>query len=224
MDSNIEDMKKLVIFDLDGTLLNTIADLAAATNYALQACGYPTHDTDAYRFFVGNGINKLFERALPEGTRSKENVLKIRSLFVPYYNEHNADLSRPYPGIENLLETLQKKGYMLAVASNKYHEATQKLIKQYFPRINFLAILGQRENIPAKPDPQVVYEIMEKAGVERNEVVYIGDSSVDMQTGANAGVTTIGVCWGFRPRTELEAYNPSLIAEQAEDILHFLEK
>jgi len=224
LDSNIEDMKKLVIFDLDGTLLNTIADLAAATNYALQACGYPTHDTDAYRFFVGNGINKLFERALPEGTRSKENVLKIRSLFVPYYNEHNADLSRPYPGIENLLETLQKKGYMLAVASNKYHEATQKLIKQYFPRINFLAILGQRENIPAKPDPQVVYEIMEKAGVERNEVVYIGDSSVDMQTGANAGVTTIGVCWGFRPRTELEAYNPSLIAEQAEDILHFLEK
>lgn len=217
-------MKKLVIFDLDGTLLNTIADLAAATNYALQACGYPTHDTDAYRFFVGNGINKLFERALPEGTRSKENVLKIRSLFVPYYNEHNADLSRPYSGIENLLETLQKKGYMLAVASNKYHEATQKLIKQYFPRINFLAILGQRENIPAKPDPQVVYEIMEKAGVERNEVVYIGDSSVDMQTGANAGVTTIGVCWGFRPRTELEAYNPSLIAEQAEDILHFLEK
>lgn len=217
-------MKKLVIFDLDGTLLNTIADLAAATNYALQACGYPTHDTDAYRFFVGNGINKLFERALPEGTRSKENVLKIRSLFVPYYNEHNADLSRPYPGIENLLETLQKKGYMLAVASNKYHEATQKLIKQYFPRINFLAILGQRENIPAKPDPQVVYEIMEKAGVERNEVVYIGDSSVDMQTGANAGVTTIGVCWGFRPRTELEAYNPNLIAEQAEDILHFLEK
>lgn len=217
-------MKKLVIFDLDGTLLNTIADLAAATNYALQACGYLTHDTDAYRFFVGNGINKLFERALPEGTRSKENVLKIRSLFVPYYNEHNADLSRPYPGIENLLETLQEKGYMLAVASNKYHEATQKLIKQYFPRINFLAILGQRENIPAKPDPQVVYEIMEKAGVERNEVVYIGDSSVDMQTGANAGVTTIGVCWGFRPRTELEAYNPSLIAEQAEDILHFLEK
>lgn len=217
-------MKKLVIFDLDGTLLNTIADLAAATNYALQACGYPTHDTDAYRFFVGNGINKLFERALPEGSRSKENVLKIRSLFVPYYNEHNADLSRPYPGIENLLETLQKKGYMLAVASNKYHEATQKLIKQYFPRINFLAILGQRENIPAKPDPQVVYEIMEKAGVERNEVVYIGDSSVDMQTGANAGVTTIGVCWGFRPRTELEAYNPGLIAEQAEDILHFLEK
>jgi phosphoglycolate phosphatase len=217
-------MKKLVIFDLDGTLLNTIADLAAATNYALQACGYPTHDTDAYRFFVGNGINKLFERALPEGTRSKENVLKIRSLFVPYYNEHNADLSRPYPGIENLLETLQEKGYMLAVASNKYHEATQKLIKQYFPHINFLVILGQRENIPAKPDPQVVYEIMEKAGVERNEIVYIGDSSVDMQTGANAGVTTIGVCWGFRPRTELEAYNPSLIAEQAEDILHFLEK
>lgn len=217
-------MKKLVIFDLDGTLLNTIADLAAATNYALQTCGYPTHDTDAYRFFVGNGINKLFERALPEGKRSKENVLKIRSLFVPYYNEHNADLSRPYPGIEKLLENLQEKGYLLAVASNKYHEATQKLIKQYFPQIHFVAILGQRENVPAKPDPQIVYEIMEQAQADRKEVVYIGDSCVDMQTGANAGVTTVGVCWGFRPRTELEAYNPSLIAEQAEDILRFLEK
>lgn len=217
-------MKKLVIFDLDGTLLDTIADLAAATNYALQTCGYPQHDTDAYRFFVGNGINKLFERALPEQERSQENVLKIRSLFIPYYNQHNADLSRPYPGIETLLETLQQKGFLLAVASNKYHEATQKLIKQYFPQINFLAILGQRDHIPAKPDPQVIYEIMEKAQVERKEVVYIGDSCVDMQTGANAGVTTIGVCWGFRPRTELEAYNPSLIAEQAEDILLFLEK
>lgn len=96
-------MKRLVIFDLDGTLLNTIADLAAATNYALTQFGYPTHDTDAYRFFVGNGINKLFERALPESERTPENVLRIRSQFVPYYNLHNADLSRPYPGIEQLL-------------------------------------------------------------------------------------------------------------------------
>ena len=132
-------MKKLVIFDLDGTLINTIADLAGATNYALKACG-----------FVGNGINKLFERALPESERNEENIRKIRSLFVPYYNMHNADLSRPYPGITHVLETLQAEGVSLAVASNKYQEATEKLIKHYFPQIGFIRIFGQRENVPGR--------------------------------------------------------------------------
>lgn len=215
-------MKKLAIFDLDGTLLNTIADLAGATNYALRECGYPTHDTDTYRYFVGNGINKLFERALPESERSEANVQKIRSLFVPYYNVHNADLSRPYPGIVNVLDTLQQRGMMLAVASNKYQEATYKLIKQYFPEIDFVQIFGQREGVPAKPDPTVIFEIIEKTGVKKEEVVYLGDSCVDMQTGINAGVTTIGVSWGFRPRTELEAYHPDFIADRTEDILKFL--
>ena len=112
-------MKKLVIFDLDGTLLNTIADLAAATNQALQYYGYPTHETEAYRFFVGNGINKLFERALPEGERTEENVLKIRSQFIPYYDEHNADLSRPYPGISELLKTLQQQVNSTLFSRNK---------------------------------------------------------------------------------------------------------
>ena len=188
-------MKRLVIFDLDGTLLNTIADLAAATNYALTQFGYSTHDTDAYRFFVGNGINKLFERALPESERTPENVLRIRSQFVPYYNLHNADLSRPYPGIEQLLTQLQEQHIQIAVASNKYQEATVKLIRQYFPSIHFTAVFGQRENVPTKPDPQVIHEIIEISGVQKEEVVYIGDSGVDMQTGLNAGVTTIGLCW-----------------------------
>ena len=192
-------MKKLVIFDLDGTLLNTIADLAAATNQALQYYGYPTHETEAYRFFVGNGINKLFERALPEGERTEENVLKIRSQFIPYYDEHNADLSRPYPGISELLKTLQQQGIMIAVASNKYQAATRKLIAHYFPEINFVEVLGQREGIPAKPDPSIINEIMTKAGV-----------------------TAIGVAWGFRPRTELEALHPAHIIEKAEELLPLL--
>ena len=171
-------MKKLVIFDLDGTLLNTIADLAAATNQALQYYGYPTHETEAYRFFVGNGINKLFERALPEGERTEENVLKIRSQFIPYYDEHNADLSRPYPGISELLKTLQQQGIMIAVASNKYQAATRKLIAHYFPEINFVEVLGQREGIPAKPDPSIINEIMTKAGVKQEDILYVGDSNV----------------------------------------------
>ena len=164
-------MKKLVIFDLDGTLLNTIADLAAATNQALQYYGYPTHEMEAYRFFVGNGINKLFERALPEGERTEENVLKIRSQFIPYYDEHNADLSRPYPGISELLKTLQQQGIMIAVASNKYQAATRKLIAHYFPEINFVEVLGQREGIPAKPDPSIINEIMTKAGVKQEDIL-----------------------------------------------------
>ncbi|WP_455663589.1 HAD family hydrolase [Phocaeicola sp.] len=215
-------MKKLVIFDLDGTLLNTIADLAAATNQALQHYGYPTHDTEAYRFFVGNGINKLFERALPEGERTKENVLKIRSRFVPYYDEHNADLSCPYPGIPELLSVLQQEEIMLAVASNKYQAATQKLITHYFPAINFVEVLGQREGIPAKPDPSIVHDIIAKAGVKKEEVLYVGDSNVDMQTAHNAGVTAVGVAWGFRPRMELEALHPAYIIEKAAELLSLL--
>lgn len=215
-------MKRLAIFDLDGTLLNTIADLANATNYALKECGYPTHNIDEYRYFVGNGINKLFERALPEEDRTDNNISKIRALFIPYYNEHNADLSRPYDGITNLLEQLQSKGIQIAVASNKYQEATYKLIKQYFPQIAFVQILGQREGVPTKPDPSVINEIVAKSDVEKDKVVYVGDSCVDMQTGINAQVTTIGVSWGFRPRTELESYHPDFIADKPEEILQYL--
>ena len=212
-------MKKLIIFDLDGTLLNTIADLAAATNQALAQCGYPTHATEAYNFFVGNGINKLFERALPEGERTESNILKIRSLFVPYYDVHNADLSRPYPGMKELLHTLQDKGLKLAVASNKYQAATEKLVAYFFEGIQFVAVLGQREGVPTKPDAGIVNEIITKAGVSRDEVLYVGDSGVDMQTAQNAQVTAAGVTWGFRPRQELEALHPQHMVETAEEIL-----
>lgn len=125
-------MKKLVIFDLDGTLLNTIADLAQSTNHALNVLGYPTHEESAYNFMVGNGINKLFERALPETAKNEENVLRVRKEFIPYYDAHNADKSHPYPGIPELLEQIQSQGLQIAVASNKYQAATQKLIAHYF--------------------------------------------------------------------------------------------
>lgn len=210
--------KRLAIFDLDGTLLNTIADLATATNQALDACGFPTHPIEAYPFFVGNGINKLFERALPAEARTEENVLHIRAHFLPYYDEHNADLSRPYPGIPQLLENLQAAGIQVAVASNKYHRATEKLIRHYFPTIRFSAILGQREGVPIKPHPQIVEDILALVPVSKEEVIYIGDSGVDMQTALNAGVESIGVTWGFRPREELLQYSPTHLADTAEEI------
>ena len=211
-------MKKLIIFDLDGTLLNTIADLAQSTNYALQALGYPTHPESDYNFMVGNGINNLFERALPEGEKSEENVLRVRKEFVPYYDVHNADKSRPYPGIPELLEQLQEKGMILAVASNKYQSATVKLISHYFPHIRFTAVFGQREGVNVKPDPTVVHDILDITRISREDVLYVGDSGVDMQTAANAGVTACGVTWGFRPRTELEEFHPAHIVDNATDI------
>lgn len=211
-------MKKLVIFDLDGTLINTIADLGACTNYALQKLGYPTHDIESYKFRVGNGINNLFRRALPEGENTDENVLRVRQEFIPYYNAHNTDLSRPYPGMVPLLEELQAQGTFIAVASNKYQEATTKIIGELYPSIRFSAVLGQREGINIKPDPQIVFDILKIVGVDKTKVLYVGDSGVDMQTGYNAGVETCGVTWGFRPRSELEPFHPQHIVDSVKEL------
>lgn len=211
-------MKQLVIFDLDGTLLNTIADLAASTNYALSQNGFPTHETSAYNFFVGNGINKLFERALPEGEKTEENIRLIRETFLPYYDKHHTDHSSPYPGIPELLSTLQAKGITLAVASNKYQSATEDLIRHYFPNISFAIVLGQREGIPAKPDPSIVNEILAFTGIAKEDALYVGDSGVDMQTILNSKVDGVGVTWGFRPKEELEKFSPKYIVDKAQEI------
>lgn len=215
-------MKTLVIFDLDGTLLNTVADLAASTNYALGQCGFPTHEAEAYKFFVGNGINKLFERALPDGAKDQETILKIRKHFIDYYNDHNSELTVPYPGISELLATLQSRNIQLAVASNKYQQATTELIGHFFPEINFAAVFGQRENVPIKPNPAIVNDILAITGTERKDVLYIGDSGVDMQTAQNAGVDAAGVTWGFRPRTELEQFEPKYIVDNTSRILEII--
>ena len=212
-------MKSLLIFDLDGTLLDTVADLAASTNYALQLCGFPTHESEAYRFFVGNGINKLFERALPTEEKTQENILRIRKHFLEYYWIHNTDLTTPYPGITSLLVSLQKAGIKLAVASNKYQKGTEKLIQHFFPEINFVAVYGQREGIPAKPDPTIVYDILAIAKVDKQEALYIGDSGVDMQTAQNSGLEAAGVTWGFRPRAEMEQFSPLYMVDDPSEIL-----
>ena len=215
-------MKKLVIFDLDGTLLDTIADLAESANHALKQLGYPTRDVETIRTFVGNGVNKLLFRALPDEEKTEENMMRMRTHFVPYYDAHNADLSAPYPGIVALLEELQAKGLRMAVASNKYQEATVKLVKHYFPMIDFVEVLGQREGINVKPDPTIVFDILKKAGVSKEETLYVGDSGVDMQTAINAGVDAVGVTWGFRPRTELENFQPMGLIDQAKELLGFV--
>lgn len=215
-------MKHIAIFDLDGTLLNSLRDLAESTNFALKKLGYKTHQIDEYKYFVGNGINKLFERALPENSRNEDNINDVRNIFIKYYNTHNTDYTCPYKGIPEMLYTLQQQNIKLAVASNKYQAATEELVKHYFPNIRFSAVLGQREGFPTKPDPSIIYEILEMADCDKSDCIYIGDSDVDMQTGVNAKVCFCGVSWGFRPVEELKKYSPDHIVNSSEEILKII--
>ena len=226
----------IIIFDLDGTLINTISDLGQACNYALSACGFPTHKIEDYPRLVGNGVNKLIERALPEEHRNEETVLRLREYFVPYYDEHNCDFTRPYDGIPELLHTLKEQGHLLAVASNKYQAATEKIVAQLFPGI-FDVVLGEREGVERKPNPQIVWDIItaypqplpEGKGVRSNptsthqKVLYIGDSLVDAETARAAGATLVLCTWGFGTREQMEGAKPDYLVDHPLEVLKAVE-
>ena len=215
----LSNMTKLAIFDLDGTLLNTVEDLGNATNYALEQCGFPIHPIDEYYQMVGRGIYNLFRAAIPSEYATEDNVQRMASYFIPYYDEHKCDFTRPYDGIPEMLRNITGSGVRLAVASNKYQDGAEKLVHHFFGDYEFVKILGQREGQPIKPDPAIVDQILaEVPYISKAETVYVGDSNVDMQTGANAKVRTIGVSWGFRGREELAAYHPSAIIDTPEDL------
>ena len=236
----------VLIFDLDGTLLNTIDDLGYACNHALQLAGYPVHPIEAYPAMVGNGISNLIRRALPEAVRTEETILRVREFFVPYYDEHNCDFTRPYAGIPELLATLKAQGHLLAVASNKYQAATEKIVNHFFPGI-FDVIFGEREGVNRKPDPQIVYDILntlnspygeaDRSTVGRKELstlndsqpstlnsqlIYLGDSLVDRDTARNAGLPFVACSWGFVPRETLVAEGVEHIIDQPVDLLNYV--
>ncbi|MFR6382047.1 MAG: HAD family hydrolase [Odoribacter splanchnicus] len=213
--------KKLVIFDLDGTLLNTIDDLAVSANYALRQHGYPEHELPAYRYFVGNGITKLIERALPEAERCEPTILQLREEFVGYYQRHKTDLTRPYPGIPELLSHLSAKGIQLAVASNKYHQGTVELIRHYFGT-DLFRLYWDNAGTYLQTRSAIVYEILHLTGITPADALYIGDSGVDMQTARRSGITSIGVSWGFRPRQELTENGACHIVDRPEEIIRYL--
>ncbi len=213
---------ELVVFDLDGTLLDTIGDLAVACNAVLAVRGLPQHSYEEYCHFVGNGIMRLVERALPEPLRTPENVASVRADFVKYYTEHIDTYTKPYDRIPELLRELVARGVQVAVASNKFQAGTEKLVRLFFPEIPFVAVLGQREGVPLKPDPAVVNEILCRTGAAKERVLYVGDSGVDMQTAAAAGVRSVGVTWGFRSREELTASGAGHIVDRPEEILNLL--
>ena len=210
----------LVIFDLDGTLLNTIADLADAANYALAQCHYPQHSPAAYPYYVGNGVTRLLERVMPEDERTEENVAIMRRHFTDYYGSHLTAHTRPYPGIAELLRALRHNDIQIAVASNKYQAAVDELIRHYFPDVEWAAIHGNREGIPVKPDPSIVFSILNECPTPKAQVLYVGDSGVDMQTATRAAVTSVGVTWGFRTEQELRENHADHIAHDPERVLH----
>ena len=215
-------MIKLAIFDLDGTLLNTIGDLAASCDAVMLQNGLPQHTTDEYRQMVGRGILRLVEAAIPEQMRSPEYVEKVRQDFVAYYLEHIDHYTRPYDGIPELVDALAERGVKIAVASNKFQAGTERLIRSFFPNVKFVAVLGQRVGVPLKPDPQIDLEIIDTAGVEPNETLHIGDSGVDMQTAHAAGVQAVGVTWGFRSREELVECGADVIVDTPKQILDLI--
>lgn len=211
--------KQLVIFDLDGTLINSVADLGQATNHALSLHGYPLHEMHEYNYFVGNGVSKLIERALPADKRGEEEISAVKADFLEYYMRHKTDLTRPYDGIPELLRALQEKGVKIAVASNKFIAGTQALVKGFFPDIDFCAVLGQREGVPIKPDPYIANEALQLAGVGRGDCLYVGDTATDMQTASNAGLESVGVSWGFRPVSELKGAGAMHIIDKPAELL-----
>lgn len=216
-------MTKLAIFDLDGTLLDTAYEIGHATNHALKTLDFPTRELDEYYNLCGKGIYNLFRDALPANQGTEENVSKMAKLFLEYYEQHMNDYTKPYPGIPEMLKELEQKGIKLAVASNKYQAGTEKIVKHFFGKLQFVKILGQRDGKPIKPDPLIVEEIIEAAGsIDKEEVIYIGDSDVDMKTGRNAGVKTIGVSWGFRGEEELKSYSPWNIAHNASELINYI--
>ncbi len=219
-----EKMKTYIIFDLDGTLLNTIDDLAGATNYALRTMGFPQHGLWVYPNMVGNGVRKLIERALPDDQRSEKTINDTLAHFKEYYGEHCCDATKPYPGIPELLADLTARGINLAVTSNKYEDAVTKIISHYFPNANFRAVLGNIEGIPRKPDPSIVFKALSMCPTPKTEVLYVGDSGVDMETARRACVESCGVTWGFRPIVELQQAYADHIISTPSQITDLVEK
>ena len=193
---------RLVIFDLDGTLLDTIDDLKEAVNHAMGLRGFPTFTRDEVMAMVGHGARNLMRQALPVGHKDDGRVDAAYNDFKTYYITHIDVHTKPFPGIQDLLAKLHQEGMMLAVASNKFQEGTEHLIKEFFPEIPFVAVLGGRPDFPLKPDPEIVSEVLRKAGVEKKDAVVVGDSDTDMETAANGGIMGIAVNWGYRNMRE----------------------
>jgi phosphoglycolate phosphatase len=215
---------KAVLFDLDGTLLDTLDDIAAAANAVLASQGAPAHPPADYRRFIGDGVATLFSRALPKEMMSEEVIARCVAGFGPAYADSWNERTAPYDGIAELLAALRERGLRLAVLSNKPHLFTLRCVEHYFPDTPFLAVVGDRPPIPRKPDPASALEIAASLKVDPGQVVYVGDSSVDMLTASRAGMLPIGVAWGFRSAAELREHGACAVIEHPRELLDLLDE
>ena len=205
------------IFDLDGTLLSSLDDLAASTNYALRWAGMPERTTEEVRMFVGNGVKLLMERAIPDGQQNPR-FEEVYATFREHYLKHNLDRTRPYEGVIGMLRELKRRGKKLAIVSNKFYAATQELAHHFFADTIEVAI-GERENIRKKPAPDTVLEALRQLGASKESAVYVGDSDVDVMTAKNSGLPCISVLWGFRDKEFLIKHGATLFVEKPQEIL-----
>ena len=211
---------KLVLFDLDGTLLDTIDDLSEAVNYALSLRGLPLHTRDEYMSMVGHGVRNLVLQALPSELQADDaKVDDALADFKSYYTAHIDVHTRPYPGMLELVGRLNKEGVLMAVASNKFQEGTEYLVNKLFPGIPFVSILGNRPGCPLKPDPEIVGEVLRVSGIDLSDAVMVGDSATDMKTAANGGIEGIAVSWGYRP---LKGTPGITVVDTPEELLELL--
>lgn len=215
-------MYKNVIFDLDGTLLNTLEDLADATNWVCAQHGWPGHRLEEYRYFVGNGASKLLERAVPEGTALTEQLRRtLYEQFSQRYNAHKSDKTTAYPGMPEAVRRLREAGVNLAVLSNKPHEAARPVVERYYPGV-FHKVQGALPGMPVKPDPTLLRRLMEELGASPADTLFVGDSNVDIHTAKNGGLTSCGVLWGFRTRRELEEEGADFIVDSAQALTELI--
>ena len=218
---SLADMKKkLVLFDLDGTLLDTLDDLSEAVNYALQLRKLPLHGREEYRKMVGHGVRNLVKQALPAELQADEALVDAALAdFKSYYTAHIDIHTQAYPGMQELVTRLCREGVFLAIASNKFQEGTEYLVNKFFPGIPFVAVLGNRPGFPLKPDPEIVGEVLRKSGVRKEDAVMVGDSSTDMKTAENGGIQGIAVSWGYRPMEGIPGLQVARSAEELQGLL-----
>lgn len=209
-------MYEHVIFDLDGTLLNTIDDLADTGNHVCTLHGWPTHTVDAFKLMVGNGIPKLVERFAPQGT-SQEMLDQAYQEFMDWYGVHKEDKTAPYAGMPEVAKALREAGVSIAVLSNKADVMAGPVVEHYYPGI-FPVVQGALPGLPTKPDPTLLYKLMERLGATREDTLFVGDSNVDIRTAKNGGLTGCGVLWGFRSREELEAAGADMIVSTPQEL------